>query len=138
MLGRALAMEWMSRDILLEAAICVTGNLLAYPCQCIQAGYWGQLGVVFKQPVIILHVSLPYIRCKCSVYVVKTDAVVQSAEPPFTCRRMTNLFRQDSVSKCLGPFKCYVMQWGWEGVKFPRKKQTKVYGSMLLPLRGGG
>ena len=48
MLGRALAMEWMSRIIFLEAAICVAGNLSAYvgkgyPRQCIQAGYWGSL-----------------------------------------------------------------------------------------------
>ena len=46
MLGRALAMEWMSRVIFLEAAICDTGYLSAYvgrgyPRQCIQAGYWG-------------------------------------------------------------------------------------------------
>ena len=48
MLGRALAMEWMSGDIFLEAAICVTGNLLAYPCQCILVSRvlgsaWGSL-----------------------------------------------------------------------------------------------
>ena len=30
MLGRALAMEWVSRVIFLEAAICVGGNLSAY------------------------------------------------------------------------------------------------------------
>ena len=24
------------------------------------------------------------------------------------------------------PFKCYVMQWGWEGVKIPRKKRYEV------------
>ena len=47
-LGRALAMEWVSRVIFLEAAICVGGNLSAYvgrgyPRQCIQAGYWGSL-----------------------------------------------------------------------------------------------
>ena len=57
MLGMALAMEWVSRVILLEAAICVGGNLSAYvgrgyPRQCIQAGYW----VAFNQ-VIIIHVS---------------------------------------------------------------------------------
>ena len=39
---------------LLEAVICITGNLSAYvgrgyPRQCIQAGYW----VAFKQPVSI-------------------------------------------------------------------------------------
>ena len=58
MLGRALAMEWVSPVIFLEAAICVGGHLSAYvrsgyPSQCIQTGYW----VAFKQPVIILHVS---------------------------------------------------------------------------------
>ena len=47
-LGRELAMEWVSRVIFLEAAICVAGNLSAYmgkgyPRQCIQAGYWGCL-----------------------------------------------------------------------------------------------
>ena len=47
-LGRALAMEWVSRVIFLEASICVGGNLSAYvgrgyPRQCIQAGYWGSL-----------------------------------------------------------------------------------------------
>ena len=57
-LGRALAMEWMSRVIFLEATVCVAGNISAYvgrgyPRQCIQAGYWG----AFKQPMIILHVS---------------------------------------------------------------------------------
>ena len=30
MFGRALAMEWVSRVIFLEAAICVAGNLSAY------------------------------------------------------------------------------------------------------------
>ena len=40
----ALAMEWVSRVIFLEAAICVGSNLSAYvgrgyPRQCIQAGY---------------------------------------------------------------------------------------------------
>ena len=44
----ALAMEWVSRVIFLEAAICLGGNLSAYvetgyPRQCIQAGYWGSL-----------------------------------------------------------------------------------------------
>ena len=41
----------------------------------------------------------------------------------------------------LGPFKCYVTQWGkWgcEGVKFSGKKRTKVYSSMSLALRGSG
>ena len=46
MLGRPLAMEWVSRVIFLEAAICVAGNLSVYvgrgyPRQCIQAVYWG-------------------------------------------------------------------------------------------------
>ena len=58
MLGPVLAMEWVSRVIFLEAAICVADNLSTYvgrgyPRQCIQACYW----VAFKQPVIILHVS---------------------------------------------------------------------------------
>ena len=48
MLGRALAMEWVSRVMFLEAEICVGGNLSAYVGrgyvrQCIQAGYWGSL-----------------------------------------------------------------------------------------------
>ena len=48
MLGRALAMEWVSRVIFLEAAICVAGNPSAYvgrgyPRQCMQAGYLGSL-----------------------------------------------------------------------------------------------
>ena len=43
MLGRALAMEWVSRVIFLEAAV---GS----------ANKQG-IGVAFKQPVIILHVS---------------------------------------------------------------------------------
>ena len=42
-LCRALVREWGSRVILLEAAICVAGNLSAY----VRRGY----------PVIILHVS---------------------------------------------------------------------------------
>ena len=47
-LGRALAMEWVSRVIFFEVAICVGGNLSAYvgrgyPRQCIQAGYCGSL-----------------------------------------------------------------------------------------------
>ena len=47
-LGRTLAMEWVSRVIFLEAVIWVAGNLSAYvrrgyPRQCIQAGYWGSL-----------------------------------------------------------------------------------------------
>ena len=65
MLGRALAMEWVSRVIFLEAAICVAGNLSAYvrrgyPRQCIQAGYWGS-------PVIILHVSFRTKYTACPV-----------------------------------------------------------------------
>ena len=48
MLGRAMAMEWMSGTNFMEAAICVTGNLSAhmrmgYHRQCIQAGYSGSL-----------------------------------------------------------------------------------------------
>ena len=39
---------------------------------------------------------------------------------------------------CLGPFKCFVTHSGrGGGVKCPRKSATKVYGSMLLALRGG-
>ena len=39
----------------------------------------------------------------------------------------------------LGPFKCYVAQWGvTEGVSnFPEKGITEVYGSTLFVLRGG-
>ena len=38
----------------------------------------------------------------------------------------------------MGPFKCYVTQMGWGVLDFPEKSVTKVYGSMLLALRGGG
>ena len=38
----------------------------------------------------------------------------------------------------LGPFKCYVMQCGGMVCHSSRGKSTKVYGSMLLALRGGG
>ena len=42
-------MEWMSLVIVLEASICVTGNLSAcvgrgYPRQCIQVAYWSSTG----------------------------------------------------------------------------------------------
>ena len=36
-----------------------------------------------------------------------------------------------------GPFNCYVTQWGWVS-NFLEKSVTKVYGSMLLALWGGG
>ena len=63
-LGRAVAMEWVSRVIFLEAAICVAGNLSAnvgrgYPASAYKQG----IGVAFKQPVIILHVSF----CDCHI-----------------------------------------------------------------------
>ena len=43
----------------------------------------------------------------------------------------------------MGPFKCYVTQWGLGGVSaFPENSFTKVYGStlvlVLVELRGGG
>ena len=58
MLGRALAMEWVSRVIFLEAAICIGGNLSAYVGRAIPARAYKQgIVVAFKQPVIILHVS---------------------------------------------------------------------------------
>ena len=58
MLGRALAMEWVSRVIFLEAAICVGGNLSAYMGRGYPASAYKQgIGIAFKQPVIILHVS---------------------------------------------------------------------------------
>ena len=58
MLGRALTMEWVSRVIFLEAAICVAGNLSAYVGGAIPVSAYRQgIGVAFKQPVIILHVS---------------------------------------------------------------------------------
>ena len=58
MLGRALAMEWVSRVIFLEAAICVAGNLSAYVGRAIPASAYKQgIGVAFKQPVIIRNVS---------------------------------------------------------------------------------
>ena len=34
-------------------------------------------------------------------------------------------------------FKCYVAQWGWEGVSFPGSVM-KVYCSTLLALQEGG
>ena len=37
----------------------------------------------------------------------------------------------------MGPFKCYVMQMGVGVSNFSGKSITKVYGSMLLALRGG-
>ena len=37
-----------------------------------------------------------------------------------------------------GPFKCYVTQLGVGGVSFHEKSVTKMYGSTLLALRGGG
>ena len=57
MLGRVLAVEWMYGVNLLEASICVTGNLSAYvgggyPASAHKQG----IGVTFK-PVIILHIS---------------------------------------------------------------------------------
>ena len=76
MFGRALAMEWVSRVIFLEAAICVAGNLSAYvsrgyPRQCIQTGYWGSLEttllcVVWLQSgveshIILHHEDTPYL-----------------------------------------------------------------------------
>ena len=69
MLGRALAMEWVSRVIFLEAAICVAGNLSAY----VMMGYPRRtsrvVGVAFKQPVIILHVSFRAIStCPASMF----------------------------------------------------------------------
>ena len=71
MLGRAWAMEWVSRVIFLEAAICVAGNLSAYmgrgyPRQCI---YKEGIGVAFKQPVIILHTCNHSERCQHGQYV---------------------------------------------------------------------
>ena len=56
-LGRVLTMEWMYGVNLLEAAICVTGNLSAYvgrgyPASAYQQGF----GVTFK-PLVILHLA---------------------------------------------------------------------------------
>ena len=45
MLGRALAMEWVSRVIFLEAAICVGGNLSAY----VGRGY-GEVTLLVRWP----------------------------------------------------------------------------------------
>ena len=57
MLGRVLAMEWVHGVNLLEAAICVTGNLSAYVGRGYTASAYKQgIGVTFK-PVIILHIS---------------------------------------------------------------------------------
>ena len=39
---------------------------------------------------------------------------------------------------CQGPFKCYVLQWGYGVLYFPEKNVMRVYGSTLLALRGGG
>ena len=56
MLGRVLAMEWMYGVNLLEAAICVTGNLSAYVGRGYPASAYKQgIGVTFKH-VIILHI----------------------------------------------------------------------------------
>ena len=57
LLGRVFAMEWMYGVNLLEAAICVTGNLSA----CVGRGYHASaykqgIGVTVT-PVIILHIS---------------------------------------------------------------------------------
>ena len=59
MLGRALAMEWVSRVIFLEqrSALLATFRRMwggAFPASVYKQG----IGVSFKQPVIILHVSL--------------------------------------------------------------------------------
>ena len=57
MLGRVLAMGWMTLYgvNLLEAAICVTGNLSAYMGRGYPASAYKQgIGVTVK-PVIILH-----------------------------------------------------------------------------------
>ena len=35
----------------------------------------------------------------------------------------------------MSPFKCYIMKWEW---RVERVSITKVYGSALLALRGGG
>ena len=54
MLDRALVMEWVSRVMFVEAAICVGGMWGgAIPANAYKQG----IGVAFKQPVIILHVS---------------------------------------------------------------------------------
>ena len=51
-------MEWVSRVIFLEAAISVGGNLSAYVGRGYPSSAYKQgIGVAFKQPVIILHVS---------------------------------------------------------------------------------
>ena len=43
------------------------------------------------------------------------------------------------ISTDKGPFKCYVTQWGVGGCQLSQKKSVmKVYGPMLLALRGGG
>ena len=57
MLGRVLAIGWIYGVNLLEAAICVTGNLSAYVGRGYPASACKQgIGVNFK-PVIILHIS---------------------------------------------------------------------------------
>ena len=51
-------MEWVSRVIFLEAAICIGGNLSVYVGRGYpRSAYKQGIGVAFKQPVIILHVS---------------------------------------------------------------------------------
>ena len=42
MFGRALAMEWVSRVIFLEATICVADNLSAYEGGAILASVYSQ------------------------------------------------------------------------------------------------
>ena len=63
MLGRALAMEWVSRVIFLEAAICVAGNLSAY----VGRGYPRQC-MVYREIV----------QCKVSRYLLYCSIVIVS------------------------------------------------------------
>ena len=58
MLGRALAMEWVSLVIFLEAAISLLATFRRMSGEAIPASAYKQgIGVTFKQPVIIIHVT---------------------------------------------------------------------------------
>ena len=38
----------------------------------------------------------------------------------------------------MGPFKCYVTQWGGVGVSFPRKKRCEGVQFNVISVTGGG
>ena len=89
--------------------------------------------------VAALHVgtSLVFKTCVCPscalIYVCKQriDASLVSHESVAHCQ--ITIIRLPEFN---GPFKCYVTQWGCQISQ--KKSITKVYGSTLLALRGGG